>query len=481
MKRLISLICLFTLVFAISAPMQFASAADEVVEVGADSITIGGITYNKTGMYFDKRGFDSGDGLDYSYMKLNAEIHHDIGDYATLTGKDDTDGHGNVFVYYGDTIDKNINLTTGGDMKGGALIFAYDICYTGGVTEGNDHNFWTYGSVTNGFSQLSYFSVKKYDDQYKYVLKNANDEFIELYTISPNEWHNVAIMIDFDSNMFTVFIDGVPKAVRVPWKIATANNDIEGINRSETTVRAAADAAVIYDNLVGYKYAQEYNVNAVKGVATDGITLTEKALYANGSKIAVQFDTTMMTTAMEDNVELALKGGKKVKIKEILAEDYDTSTNTLYITAEEALKPNSVYEITLKSVVIDDEGKRLSGVVTTNGIGYDENTVVEITTDVPEYGAEVSIPVTLTAGSTANVTVDIRGAASSVESDLVLALYVDGKLRDISSASIPAGTAAANYPFTIDVPADGNNYKLCAMIIGTNYEIIDVIDVPIAE
>ena len=136
MKKIISLLCIFTLVFSLSVPMQFASATEDVIELGADSITIGGITYDKTGMYFEKRGFENGDGLDYSYMKLNSKIHHDIGDYTALTGQEDKNGNGNVFVYYGDSEDVNVNLTTGGDMKGGVLAFAYDICYTGGVKEG---------------------------------------------------------------------------------------------------------------------------------------------------------------------------------------------------------------------------------------------------------------------------------------------------------------------------------------------------------
>lgn len=292
-----------------------------------------------------------------------------------------------------------------------------------------------------------------------------------IYTIEQKTWFRLTILMDFRTHTWTIMINGEPKLVGGEM----GDTATSGVDTIETTSRFIGNGSYfLIDNLKSYLYYPQYNAE-VKGVSSDD-SLTDKVQLASGSKIAVKFNVPMMTSALAGNISLISEKGNAVALKEISEEDYDSTTNTLYLTLNEDLKPNSEYTVELKPNILADDGSVATyGVATVDGIGYTEKTVLKISTEKTAYGIEDIDCASLTAGTTVDADVTLR-TDDAEDASLVLVLYDgDGKMRSISSKKIESSSVNSSYTLPVSVPESGSNFKLCAMLLGNDYQVIDVL------
>lgn len=477
MKRIISLVCLFTLVFTMAMPMQFASADATPIVLGEETFEIDGITYKKGSTLFNKIDFEDG-----SYAHLNDGYNTNnkaIDSFTTLTGAETDDaGHGKVMQIRGNAEDsgQNTRLLSNIQVTGGVFVMNYDMYVSGDFFSSTAQAFsiaTRNAAGTRSFnsaigSQLNY--VKSGDD---WVIRftYADGTTTDIYTIEFGEWFNFTMIMDLRNYTFTYLIDGVPVLTGAAMK----DNTFVTQDSFDTAGRIADDGEyILLDNVVSYQYFPYYNAT-VKGVDDEG-NISEDIGFDAGTKLAVQFDTPMKASEFAGDVVITSDTNTVVNMSDIAEADYDSAEKTLYLTALDALKPGGTYTITFKPNTIDDSGETVFGAVSIDNISYDTDKSYEFTVSEPAFGIDEITHGSLTAGTTVNATVTLR-AEDAVDSNLVLVLYVDGALRSISSEVIDAEALESSYTLPINVPADGSEYKVAAMLLGANYEVIDILNV----
>jgi len=469
LKRIISLICLTFLIVTLAAPTQFiASAAGEQIIFGEDALEIDGVPYIKSSV--DIKGpfdFEDGNGTvsDFDDGSENYVRGKRIGDFSELTGLEDTEGHGEVFVYDSGYI--KLNET---DIRNGCAVINFDMYYPNGMNS-SALQFWSpvFAGGTNKTpnSQLMKFGNGGiwYDGK-------------RIREIPTAEWVNFGLVIDIEARTYTFVIDGE--------FVETVDSQLDAASFYRVyTIKAQlfpAEGSEMYiDNFAVYKYLPSYSAT-VKGVNEDG-ELIDTLNFEKGSKFAVEFSASMNTEYFDGNVLLRRKDGDNVELVDITAADYDVDTKTLYVTIDEDLEPKSEYEIVLKANTVDENDNTIYGVCTSGNVSPIEDTVIEISSGAPVYGVEeialggYTID-TLPAGETVEATVNLR-TESAHDANLVLALYADGKLCSLSSAVITAEDISAEQPMNISVPdnADEAELSVVALLLGSNYEVIDVISI----
>jgi len=470
LKRIISLICLTFLIVTLAAPTQIiASAAGEQIIFGEDTLEINGVPYIKSSV--DVKGpfdFEDGNGTVSNFADDSTDYpvrEKRIDQFSELTGLEDTEGHGEVFVYDSGAILLNETV-----IENGSAVINFDMYYPNGMSS-SASQFWSV-KFGGGWNLTANSALMRFGDGGIWY----NGELI--YEVPEAEWVNFGLVVDIESKTYTFVINGE--------YIATVESNIapESFYRVYTVkawMRPAADSEMYIDNFAIYKYLPSYSAT-VKGVDEDG-ELIDTLSYEKGSKFAVEFSASMNTDTFAGNVILRRKDGDNVELVDITAADYDVDTKTLYVTINEDLEPKSEYEIVLKANTVDENANTIYGVCTSNNVSPTEDAVFEIFSGAPVYGVEditlgdYTID-TLPAGETVEATVNLR-TESAHDANLVLALYADGKLCSLSSAVITAEGIAAEQPMNINVPdnADEAELSVVALLLGSNYEVIDVISI----
>lgn len=474
MKKIISLICILTLAFTMVMPMHFASADTTVIALGDETFEMDGVTYKKGATLFNKVDFEDG-----SYAHLNDGYNANnksVDDFTTLTGAEaDDDGHGKVMQIRGnaDNNGQNTRLLSNIQVTGGVFIMNYDMYVSGeffsttaqafSIATRNAAGSRTWNSAIA--SQLNY--VKSGDD---WVIRFTYPDgtTADIHTIEFGEWFNFTMIMDLRNYTFTYLIDGSPVLI----KGAMKDNTFVTQDSLDTVGRLAKNGEyILLDNVVSYQYFPYYNAT-IKGIDADG-EISDNIGYAEGTKLAVQFDTPMKASEFSGDVSLISSNDVKVAIKGVVESDYVASEKTLYITTEEAMQPGSVYTLIFKANSVNDKGETIYGVVSADNIAYSDDKNYEFTTSKTPYGIEEINYGSLTAGDTVNAEIVLR-TEEAVDANLVLVLYADGKMRSVSSTPVVAASIASSYTLPINVPADGSEYKVSAMLLGTDYKVIDV-------
>jgi len=461
--------------------MQFASATEEQISagysLGCDAFTLGGMDYVKESVLYETFDFSDGtigisaigNGNNSDGNKVNVDLSSpELSSIPNI----ESEKHGKVLSIGGDGT-RNCTVFNGSSSSG-MIILSFDIYNTGNFRSGQSFSYKdTKGWIPSAKQQFKFFGNE---------LQFTNDEDVTetIATLSPDTWYNFSFLYDADNLKVSFALNGdiIVTQEGVLYK------EHNGLAHFEIMTPAVAGEKCYFDNFTAYRYLPVFNITSVKSADyIDG--RGGEVNFENGTDIKITFNTAMRATDFTDDVLLSKVDGKDVRIKDIDVNDYDTLTKSLTITTEEALQPYSKYKIILKCDSVNDNGEKVFGVVGASGYSMDEDFEFMFTTFKTEYGVEVSAPVSVVAGSSASVTVDVRNFATSVDSNIVLALYVDGKLRSIDSESISAGGASANYTFNLAIPADDatveEKYEIRALLLGADYNIIDVIDVPIAQ
>lgn len=507
MKKLISLICLLTLVLSLAAPTQLIASAAPV-DVGAATMVIDGVTYvSETDDGVNAKAirgpfnFEDADGNPMMHEELATGKNFyqdtdatkqaasygviDFADHPVNSALDenerDPDNHKGVFQHKTpmNVAYKSMYLTTNGTFSNtaGVSVMNFDVFYTGAPLAGASALTFYVKDESDSTKYIQLYTRAAEGGKVKYVYQtkyNQADGEVDVGIVEPGKWYNMTFMLDITNDTISILFDGEPKLMNATF----AHSDgvsfkIKQVIRSFIYSRSNND--VLWDNFSYYVYYAQYDVTGVKGV--DGDELTELVSYENGSKIAVQFNTGMKASEFAGDVTVRLKDGADVAIEDITEADYDAATKTLYITTKEALKPGAEYEVILKGNTTDSSGEPVYGVVSADNMGYDEDKIFEFTTAESPYGVDdVALSGAITAGATVDATVTLRTDLAE-DANLVMVLYADGKMRSISSAAIDADALEASYTLPINVPADGSDYKVCALLLDANYGVIDIIDV----
>jgi len=372
LKRIISLICLTFLIVTLAAPTQFiASAAGEQIIFGEDALEIDGVPYIKSSV--DIKGpfdFEDGNGTvsDFDDGSENYVRGKRIGDFSELTGLEDTEGHGEVFVY--DSGHIKLNET---DIRNGCAVINFDMYYPNGMNS-SALQFWSpvFAGGTNKTpnSQLMKFGNGGiwYDGK-------------RIREIPTAEWVNFGLVIDIEARTYTFVING-EYVKTVDSQLAAY--DFYRVYTIKALMYPAEGSEMYIDNFAVYKYLPSYSAT-VKGVDEDG-ELIDTLNFEKGSKFAVEFSASMNTDTFAGNVILRRKDGDNVELVDITAADYDVDTKTLYVTINEDLEPKSEYEIVLKANTVDENDNTIYGVCTSNNVSPTEDFILEISSGTLVYG-----------------------------------------------------------------------------------------------
>lgn len=486
MKKTISLfLALSTLLLSLTVPTLSASAADKIV-IDGEPFKINGVTYqNGTSIYsnyYSRTTFTFEDD-DYGPINDNNNTENRALDlFNTITGKEDTEGHGKVVKIYGEggLKKQTIRPLPYKKVAGGVFVFDYEMYVKGdfnsstaqlfsmATRDASDNRTWS------GIgSQLNFEKKTTEGSNYDWILRftHPDGSKTDMYTLKQETWFRFTIMMDLRKETFTFLIDGVPVLTDGEMKV----KNVASIDTLEGTAQFMKDGSYyLLDNVKAYQYFTDYSAEA-KGVASDD-SLIDTVKCTSGSKIAVKFSTPMMTSALAENVSLISEKGNAVVLKEFSDEDYDSTTSTLYLTVNEDLKPNSEYTVELKPNILADDGSVATyGVATVDGVGYTEKTELKISTEKTAYGIENIDCASLAAGTTVDADITLR-TDDAEDASLVLVLYDgDGKMRSISSKKIESSSVSSSYTLPVSVPESGSGFKLCAMLLGNDYQVIDVL------
>lgn len=477
MKKFISIFCaLATLLLTLAVPTLNASAADPIV-IDGSSFKLGNTEYVNGTAYYNTLTFDGTDSTDFAKLNNGQTKNRACDTFENITGKTDDANHGKVAKFYGANDERAQTFYPLASAGKSLTTFVYDtdMYIKGDMYDATGQPFSmatrnlsdARGWNSNIATQLNF---EKVDGDRVLRFTAPDGTKTDLYTVPQETWFRFTMMLDFRTHTWSVLINGEPKLVDGEM----ADKATSGIDTIEATSRFMAnDAYALYDNVKAYLYYPRYNAE-IKGVTSDN-TLTDKAAYASGSKIAVKFSVPMMTSGFASGFQLFSESGNTVSTKAFEEADYDSATNTLYITANEDLKPNSEYTLELKANSTADDGTVTYGVATADGISYDDTVKLKIATEKTPVGLGEIVADDITPGSQCTAKVTLR-KDGDLDANLVLALYVDGRMRHVESLKTEDMLPSTAYAeFVFDVPAGGKDYKLSAMLLGNDYQVIDIL------
>lgn len=427
-----------------------------VINLGDDEITIDNKSYVKASTLKGPYTFDGDDAsAEFTDLYSGGDFavgNKEVADFATKSGLTDTDGHGNV-VSIPATEGNGTARMYNSVVTGGIFALTYDILYTQGNNTGNIFSHYTDYSVNgqNNSNSTGLRSAFAYGTNcFKY-----RGETIASFT--DNQWKRVAILIDIDADMYHFIIDDVYFGERPIQNNSGDLCDLTAVRQFRLFVRGTGDTYL--DNVAVYHYQTAYTASI------------SQPHYAKNSVWNLTFDNAMNSdTLLAEANPISIVDAEENAI-DFTVGQYDETSKVLPITIDENLKPGTSYKVTVASTVS-----------TKSGFSYPvgEEIVLNITVPNTEYGVEPLSLVSCTidniaskAGESVNVNIPLR-TTSSVDSNLVLALYVDGALRSISAKPIAAGAAEANNTLSINVPAEvGTKYEVRALLLGENFKVLD--------
>lgn len=435
---------------------------DDKIVFGNQIVVIDGVEYQKS---MDVKAYDftnEGTVEDMVYSGSKRFIQS----FAEFSGKDDTENHGDVLVTPpGDKVNMSYNSVS---MTSGVVFIGFDFYYKDSFV--GKTSFWSTKLNGSWSSERLRFKLGNNGLWDSYVKDESGVGDYQIAAFETNKWHNIYIAVDIDNDTYSWFVDG---ELVYTTPIMSADGSPIAVNSFSTAdgYFYSGEGGVAMDNFGVYKYLPQYSVE-VNGFDSTGSKINTVG-FEKGSKIGLYFSVPMNSDSFAGNIVVTDANGVEVKLEDTF--DYESNEKKLILTLAEAIQPTADYTVILKSTRKVD-GKQITGVCTSNNVGYSDDIILNVTTSKPDFHIDRIRMGNITPGTTITPSVYLTKILP-VDSSVYLALYVDGKLSSLSTAAVDAESVASNYPMSLTVPTGGTEYVIKAFLLGENYELLDVLTV----
>lgn len=304
MKKIISLICAFSVAFSAVLPLQAFAALTDSYNLDASSIVVNGKEYSKVGVRMKK--------LDFSDGEIGNAVHMgdssvNVVDFAESSGKTDSENHGLVAtrIWAKERTDerpfRTYDDSSAAKGSGDLFVLSYDI-YFEAMYNGSAFSFKTFDK--NGeFDWNSDFLKLGFSDN-SIVLDNKYSR-----SFSTGSWHNILLIFDFYDSKVSLIVDGSP--LRLGYALSDKNAD--GIYSIEYNPynSASNNERVYIDNIVAYRYVKKQNPSTIGNLQYAPL----KDANMENSEVRIEAEDAVLSSNTEIIPDTNASGGYAVRIK----------------------------------------------------------------------------------------------------------------------------------------------------------------------